>query len=423
MQFVLQFVSRKAAVRSGSYTTSYNAGRPSTIMANKNIAIIGGGASAALLVSALSRHLNGNEFRIDIYDRAGAFARGIAYSTNQIEHLLNVRAGNMSAYADDSAHFLTWLDGKYGALDFVPRKIYGDYLSDQIDAASKNLSLNFIQEDVLSCTPVSIETANGHKSYDYVIQATGNCVALSCKAEQGIQLYYSSPWNIDYNTLASCKKIVLIGSGLSAIDFILSLNAHNYRGQICVVSRNGLFPGVHADPFSYPPFLEEAPSTVRKTLQRVRKEIRKAQQENIPWQAVIDSMRGMTNQIWHGWDARQKQLFQSRLFTFWNVHRHRRAPLTQNILTSLRNEGRLENQRAKVMEIVNGPIVLTDKGAIDCDVVINCLGYRYAEAGRDYQPYAALGPAGFGPLLETTAIPEIRAQAYELAVKIISENK
>ena len=54
------------------------------------------------------------------------------------------------------------------------------------------------------------------------------------------------------------------------------------------------------------------------------------------------------------------------------------------------------------------------------EAVINCLGYRYQEEGRKFEPTEKIGPARFGDLFETTAIPEVRAQAAEIAARILS---
>ena len=60
----------------------------------------------------------------------------IAYSTRQPEHLLNVVA-RMSALADQPSHFVEWLRTRHEYADmpepacgeqFIPRRIYGDYL-------------------------------------------------------------------------------------------------------------------------------------------------------------------------------------------------------------------------------------------------------------------------------------------------------
>jgi uncharacterized NAD(P)/FAD-binding protein YdhS len=54
----------------------------------------------------------------------------VAYGTREVDHLLNVRAANMSAFPDDADHFLRWLghDQPENGNRFVPRMTYGLYL-------------------------------------------------------------------------------------------------------------------------------------------------------------------------------------------------------------------------------------------------------------------------------------------------------
>src|SRR5262245_21498435 len=99
-----------------------------------SIDIIGGGASAALVLAQLARQaLVGKIARITVYDRERRFGRGVAYSTQNKLHLLNVRANNMSAFPDDTVHLVCWLAEKghsYKDTDFIPRTVYAQYLKD-----------------------------------------------------------------------------------------------------------------------------------------------------------------------------------------------------------------------------------------------------------------------------------------------------
>lgn len=380
-------------------------------MTERSLAIIGGGASAALLLAHLARREGASNLSIDIYDRAGAFARGVAYSTPHLCHLLNVRASNMSALADTPDDFANWAAGHgYEPADFVPRKLYGDYLAEHFERARQNLSVSLVTEDAICAG----NTVNG-KQYDVVVQATGNCIPLRPRLDGEVKGYYDSPWHVDYTALRDHKTIVLIGSGLSAVDAILALDTHGYGGNIVVVSRRILFPTMHVQAPAHPAFIDDLPRTARAALRLVRAEIERT---DAPWQSVIDSLRPLTNPIWQVWDDAQQQIFMKHLFTYWNIHRHRMAPQIAQKIEALEVQGRLVRYRAPVLSVVSGPCVVTARGELRADAVINCLGYRYNERPVD-TPYK-IGPARFGPLFETTAIPEIRAQAAALAAEICS---
>lgn len=75
-----------------------------------HVAIIGGGFAGTLLAINLVRH--GGPRATLIERHAGQLARGVAYSAAHADHLLNVRAGNMSALRDDPDHFVRWLQAR-----------------------------------------------------------------------------------------------------------------------------------------------------------------------------------------------------------------------------------------------------------------------------------------------------------------------
>ena len=71
------------------------------------VVIVGGGASGTLTALALAGVPGLGP--LTLVDTGGAFARGVAYSTEEPVHLLNVPAGRMSAFPDQPSHLLAWL--------------------------------------------------------------------------------------------------------------------------------------------------------------------------------------------------------------------------------------------------------------------------------------------------------------------------
>jgi uncharacterized NAD(P)/FAD-binding protein YdhS len=105
----------------------------------KHIIIVGGGASGVLLACHLLRNPD-DDIRVTLIEKRTAIGRGMAYSTAQPGHLLNVRATNMSAFADDPLHFCRWLaerggqtcDGQGRPPLFAQRYLYGIYIAELI---------------------------------------------------------------------------------------------------------------------------------------------------------------------------------------------------------------------------------------------------------------------------------------------------
>ena len=398
-------------------------------MADNGLAIVGGGASAVLLLAAIARDPAAKGMRVDLYERAmNRLGRGIAYSTQQNVHLLNVRAANMSAYEAEKDHFANWAAGTgFKVEDFVPRKVYGQYLSEILESAKGDLTINFIEADVTAIKKITkeeyeISYGNKKRSYRDVVQATGNVRPQRPKVDEGTAWYFDDPWNTDFSTLANLTHIALIGSGLTAIDTVLALYAKSFNGKISIYSRHALMPASHVAPAVWPSFLseEDHKKTPRELFLMIRKEIRKAETQKMPWQAVIDSLRPHTNPIWDAMPRGVREKFMKKFFTLWNVHRHRSAPQIAKAIKTLEQAGRVEFVKASVERIGAGPTVYGSMGEQKVEAVINCLGYRYQEEGRKFEPTEKIGPARFGDLFETTAIPEIRSQAAEIAARILS---
>ncbi len=101
----------------------------------RHVVIVGAGFSGTLLAINLLRH---DGPAATLIERADAAGLGVAYGTRQSDHLLNVRAANMSAFPDAPGHFVEWLAAQAMAADgaaFVPRRVYGAYLRDTLAAA------------------------------------------------------------------------------------------------------------------------------------------------------------------------------------------------------------------------------------------------------------------------------------------------
>ena len=86
------------------------------------VAIVGGGASGTILAAQLARR----GIHSVLIDGSGRMGRGVAYSTTEPAHLLNVRAEGMSALAGEPDHFARRLRcGRRRARGFAQRRFFG----------------------------------------------------------------------------------------------------------------------------------------------------------------------------------------------------------------------------------------------------------------------------------------------------------
>lgn len=82
---------------------------------------------------------------INLVEKKERIGRGVAYSAAKDFHLLNVHTAKMGAFPEDLEHFYQWLGEKnysFAPNDFVPRRIYGEYLRELF---SKFVAGNFIR--------------------------------------------------------------------------------------------------------------------------------------------------------------------------------------------------------------------------------------------------------------------------------------
>ncbi|HEY5082916.1 MAG TPA: FAD/NAD(P)-binding protein, partial [Rhizomicrobium sp.] len=155
-------------------------------MKPRTIAICGNGASAALLLLALARFSDRpvKIIVLGVGDRCGA---GVAYSTTNASHLLNVPAARMSADLLAPQQFQRWLERRDVRLptdfatQFVSRSLYADYLDqilkERLPQAAE-LDVRFVQAEVTGLVRDEAGWRVVHQSgsvfADLVVLATGN---------------------------------------------------------------------------------------------------------------------------------------------------------------------------------------------------------------------------------------------------------
>lgn len=448
-----------------------------------DVLVVGGGASGTLLAAQLLRQAP-SPLRVALLERSERVGPGLAYSTPSESHLLNVPAGRMSAFPDDPEHFLRWLrrvepDTQPG--DFVQRRRYGQYLETVLRearaAAAPGVVLEVIPGEAVSLSRegegARVVLADGSAlEARTVVLAVGNALPADLAVEDGglyaSPHYIRSPWTEGaLGRVQPHHPVLLIGTGLTMVDTVLSLAERHHEGRIHALSRHGLLPHVHRPGGGAgPPVSLAEPQRVRSILKALRHEARSAR-EGSDWRGVMDAVRPQTVSLWRGLPLSERRRFLRHLRAFWDVHRHRMAPAVHDILQRLQGVGVLRVHAARVRGFR-----VTDEGWVMGRVrprgtsreatfrvkhVINCTGPD-ASIGRGHpllrgllesglvQPDAlalglatdaegalldaegrastvlfTLGPLRRGELWESTAIPEIRGQALALSRRLLEQ--
>jgi uncharacterized NAD(P)/FAD-binding protein YdhS len=275
--------------------------------------------------------------------------------------------------------------------------------------------------------------------------------------------WQSSPWLGEaLHVRREGERVLLLGSGLTAVDAVLALNGQPGRVRVWMLSRRGILPQVHrpgTTAASLPPLEERSLCGITRELRRL---IAEARDRDECWRTVIDALRPVSNPLWNELPLRDRERFLRHLRTYWETHRHRMAPEVRQKMDGYRSEGRLEILAGRLRRSTpdeNGiaaKIVLRDGGErlLEVDRIINCtgiqenyrkhprgfiaslvreglavpndlgIGFRTEEGalvgadGRTSKVLFTLGPPRRGELFESTAMPEIRVQAAELGKRL-----
>jgi uncharacterized NAD(P)/FAD-binding protein YdhS len=447
------------------------------------VSIIGGGFSGTILAAQLLRHSNPS-FSVVVVEKTSSVGRGMAYGTACRSLLLNVRARNMSALADDPHHFLRWAQSNYdpatGPGSFLPRAVYGHYVQSVLNEVAQSPGkprLEWIRDEALALSPTSdgateIRLRSGHRLLaDRVVLALGNSPPgdplASWDAENGSR-YFRDPWSAEtLEGVEGLGSFLLIGSGLTSVDVAVRLRLQGCRGTIHVVSRHGLLPQPHKATDASPPFWNESsPKSTRGLLRLVREQVGQAERQGIEWQSVFDSLRPLVMHIWQSLSQAERRRFLRHVRPYWEVHRHRAAPETaQSIADQISSRqiqlhaGRITNyvEKDNGVEVIYRERENGESASLLVDRVINCTGPEsdcrrvvnplmsallagglarpdplflgldvsldgalIGHDGTTSQSLYAIGPARKGSVWESTAVPELREQIHRLAQHLVN---
>ncbi len=324
-----------------------------------DVVIIGGGFSGTLLAVHLLRH--SSSLSVAIVDRGALPGRGLAYSSPHRFHLLNVPAGEMSAWPDAPDDFLRWARTHYDAAvqsrSFPPRSVYGAYVASLLEATLVDGGrdrFEWIQDEALSLhrrkSKLGVQTKVGPELLARtVVLATGNFPPANPSIpglEASASLYFQFSWSSEaLENLPPGGSVLLVGSGPTSVDLIMALKSKGFRGIVHVLSRQGLFPRARRherQDESWPLFWNAtSPRTVRGLLRLIRSQVRTAAEKGVDWREVIDSLRPVTQDIWRSLPLEEQKRFLRHARSYWDVHRHRVAPEIGDILADMQSEGQV----------------------------------------------------------------------------------
>ena len=447
----------------------------------RRVAIIGGGAAGASLLSELAGRRTDGPLHLDWYVGRGTPGRGVAYATDSPRHLLDVRAASMSMFAHRPNGFLDYArrsDPAIAGTAFLPRRLYGDYLEEEVartlaQAGTYGHDIHMVPATVDAAVPerdgVSVLHGDTESRVEAAVLALG---ALPPQPLPGVSVaardsgrYVVDPWPF----LAAPfdgpppRRVALVGSGLTAMDVLLELSARWPEAEFTAVSPHGRPPESHLAKLGLPPddgdelvaAMRDAPGA-RAWLRLVREACR----QHRDWRAVIDSLRPYTPSLWMELPGEERARFLRHLRGYWERARHRMPPQAHEAVAALERDGRLRYLRGRLRAAdtaadgslrldIGQPAALAAELAIqatglDTDaarsphplvrqlltnghVQADPLGLglqaepdgRLRHHGEAWPTLFAIGSLLRGTLWESTAMPEIRQHARLLADRLL----
>jgi len=455
-----------------------------------DIVIIGGGFCGTLVAAQLMKKGDGKQ-SILLIEKGAVPGRGLAFGTLDPTHILNVPANRMGAYPEAPDHFYRWLvehqnawrhsDPAFADIElsphaYVPRHLYGFYLSNllneaYLDAAEKGVRLDLLHDEAVDiqpnlCHTLEITLASGDK-----IEAQKAVLAIGLPPVKQIpsknaQNSFHTLWSLKRehplagNHLDQLPKetvVGIIGTGLTMVDAVVSLLERGYQGQIVAISKDGKLPQIHKGEAPLLDPLDSCPLTAKAFLQELRREIKGREAKGEDWRPVIDKIREQIPGFWAHFSKEERKKVFKWLLPIWNKYRHR---MPVSLAGAVQQEG-VTLQSGKVVSVEGQgdktAIKYIPKGeheavSLPCDYVLNCSGPELTiennpspliksmlkrgmviphETGMglavcDYSAKGVLEGSLFvvgqlltGEFFEASAVPELRHQCAQVSEELL----
>ena len=408
----------------------------------RHIVIVGGGFSGAALAVQLVRRSR-QPLKITIIEGRATLGAGLAYSTTDPDHRLNAPSFSHTLLPDDAWHFARWcreqraLDDDPDALQpdgtaYVRRATFGRYLAatlaDHVRWQQTGSNITHQRSTAVHARRLGgrwqIDLQDGTVlTADLLCLATGNAeprLPPDLEAHSSrLPRLIRNPYDSDIlHTVTLTDRVLLLGSGLTAFDTLCTLLRRGHPGPIEVLSRHGLQPApqgpvapdlsaallsrpleampadlllerVHGPVPDYLARTAEVtpPGRLRPWLMAVHNRISHGLALGESWHTGFDELRDALWQLWPGLTLETRRRFIRRLKPWYDIHRYRAPPPTEQLVRTAVRAGRVRFLTGHLISDGN----ITFRGtaphpvATRYDVVINCTGLD-AGAGLSRNP-------------------------------------
>ena len=439
----------------------------------RSVVVVGGGFTGVALAYHLLKN-GSSDLRITIVERGPWLGRGLAYGVDSIRFRLNVPASRMSLDPTVPDDFVRFAGAEASPHAFLPRNQYGNYVVQRLAEAIRQGGgkLRVVRGDAVAVGEREVKLADGRSlEAEVVTLATGIAPRLSPNWLAADPRIVDAWDECALATLPRDGRILVLGSGLTAVDVLVMLQARGHHGRVVVLSRRGLLPRTHLEPFTSGMSLDadvilRAPRTVRGLLHWGRQIVRDAAERGVPWQHAIDAIRVHVPTLWRSLPPAERARFVRKVRPYWDVLRHRAPSDSLAAIDADRASGKLDLRSGKVTSCDPTPtgleVVLEDsRGRAHgerFDAIVRCIGPALELSDGEAslladiieKGFAARDPAGLGIVTddqarvvagtgvpserifalgatlrasawETTSVPEIARHAHTLALRLLTQ--
>ena len=418
----------------------------------KKVLIVGGGASGTFTAIALTR-AGIEPVNIVIAEPRELLGEGLAYQTRDELHRLNVPTGRLSAIEDLPDDFMEWSSAP--SYSFMERRTYSTYLRGHLSGEIRHLR-EFVTELKPEANEKVLATYSSglQESFDAVVLSMGLGEARIPEFLKGVP---DSPRIIkdvwDGKPLPEGRTLLCFGTGLTFIDIALTHLARDPRNMVIAISGSGNLPERHERsqiaPFT--PTLSDV-----DTLEKLRSYLAGAGES---WREAVDGLRPIMEAMWRTFTPEEREEFLRTDGSNWFRRRHRIAPEVGDRVDAEIRAGRIVVKSGKVSKVLVGEeeiaLTLEDESTLAGEYLALCIGRDYELSdpltlnlvateetsrgplqmglhvdvstglllkpnGDSHPNIFALGPLRSGEAFESTAIPEIRKQAFAIARSLTS---
>ncbi|MER9223888.1 FAD/NAD(P)-binding protein [Mesorhizobium sp. M0644] len=344
------------------------------------VAIVGGGFSGAATAFHLARLLPAGAADIVVVEPREGLGHGLAYSTADPSHRINVPASRMTLISGQASHFADWLERTGAVLNdaeaitangaaYPQRRVFGRYVESHLQPFLQSRTIRHVRSAVASVERNGdgyrlILADGGTLAADALVVATTHpppALPPALRAMAGAAGLVANPYDLErLEAIERDHHVLVVGTGLTSADVIATLDRRGHRGSITALSRHGYRSRSHAgsrgDPIG--DFTTLPSRSAAALFRRIRATILDAKRQGEDWHPVLDAVRRQGQAIWQALPLAEQRRVVRHLRALWDVHRFRIAPQISAVLDRRVAESRLAYRAASIVgaEQVDGCI-------------------------------------------------------------------